>query len=194
MVSETTRNEIWQQFLDVARLLRYYTSLSNRHRRKQQLIRILLMAAATSGIVTLLDLLPAFMQELAAAAVAILVVWDSLGDYARKAAVLHAICIECNRLESRWHKLWFEIDRPDLDDADALHQCDELGQRLLDITSQAGPAGVEIDAELKSLLQKSDGSRDPPNRQSDALEMTEIWPPDGAIAHSGAESHVQSDP
>ena len=46
----------------------------------------------------------------------------------------------------------------------------------------------------KSLLQKSDGSRDPPNRQSDALEMTEIWPPDGAIAHSGAESHVQSDP
>ena len=28
-----------------------------------------------------------------------------------------------------------------------------------------------------SLLQKSDGSRDPSYRQSYALEMTEIWPP-----------------
>ena len=36
---------------------------------------------------------------------------------------------------------------------------------------------------LKSLLQKSEGSPDPPNRQSEALEMTEIWPPEGATAH-----------
>ena len=40
----------------------------------------------------------------------------------------------------------------------------------------------------RSLLQKSDGSRDPANRQSEALEMTEIWPPDGAIAHFRAVS------
>ena len=36
---------------------------------------------------------------------------------------------------------------------------------------------------LRSLLQKSDGSPDPPNRQSEAREMTEIWPPEGATAH-----------
>ena len=148
MVSETTRNEVWQELLDAARLLRYYETLSDRHRRKHRIIQVLLMAAATSGIATVLDLMPGFTQQIAGAAVAILVVWDFNGDYARKAAVLHAISIECNRLESRWHKLWLEIDRPDLDDADALHQCEILGQRLLDITSQAGPAGVEIDAEL----------------------------------------------
>ena len=39
-----------------------------------------------------------------------------------------------------------------------------------------------------SLLQKSDGSRYPPNRQSEALKMTEIWPPEGAIAHFRAVS------
>ena len=39
-----------------------------------------------------------------------------------------------------------------------------------------------------SLLQKSAGSRDLPNRQSEALEMTEIWPPEGAIAHLRAVS------
>ena len=41
---------------------------------------------------------------------------------------------------------------------------------------------------VKSLLQKSAGSRDLPNRQSEALEMTEIWPPEGAIAHFRAVS------
>ena len=148
MVSETTRNEVWQELLDAARLLRYYETLSDRHRRKHRIIQVLLMAAATSGIATVLDLMPGFTQQIAGAAVAILVVWDFNGDYAKKAAVLHAIYIECSRLESRWHKLWLEIDRPDLDDADALHQCEILGQRLLDITSEAGPAGVEIDAEL----------------------------------------------
>ena len=40
----------------------------------------------------------------------------------------------------------------------------------------------------RSLLQKSDDSRDPQNRQSEALEMTEIWPPAGAIAHFRAVS------
>ena len=39
-----------------------------------------------------------------------------------------------------------------------------------------------------SLLQKSDSSRDPANRQSEALKMTEICPPEGAIAHSRAVS------
>ena len=37
-------------------------------------------------------------------------------------------------------------------------------------------------ATTRSLLQKSDGSQDPPNWQSEALEMTEIWPPEGAVA------------
>ena len=40
----------------------------------------------------------------------------------------------------------------------------------------------------KSLLQKSDGSRDPPNRQPEALAMTRIWPPGSARAHLRAVS------
>lgn len=152
MVSETTRNAVWQELLNAARLVRYYSSLADRHRRNGRIIQFLLMAAATSGIAGLLDLLPAFIQQTAAAAaaaaVAILVVCDFFGDYAWKAAVLHVICIECNRIESQWQTLWLEIDRPDLEDADALRQCETLGRRLNEITGQAGLVGVAVDAQL----------------------------------------------
>ncbi len=33
MVAEQTRNAIWQELLDVARLVRYYEALSDQHRR-----------------------------------------------------------------------------------------------------------------------------------------------------------------
>lgn len=148
MVSETTRNAVWQELLDAARLVRYYTSLADRHCRKRRIMQSLLLAAATSGLVGLLGPLPEFMLQTAAATVAILVAWDSFGDYARKAAVLHAICIECNRIEGLWQRLWLEIDRPDLKDTDVLRQCETLGQRLNEITGQAGLVGVPVDAQL----------------------------------------------
>ena len=148
MVSETTRNEVWQELLDASRLVRYYSKLSDRHSRNRRIVQFLLMAAATGGIATLVDLLPQFIQQIAAAAVAILVAWDFFADYAKKAAVLHAILIECNRLEGEWGDLWVGIDRSDLDDADVRQQCVLLGARLNDVTARAGLVGVHEDAEL----------------------------------------------
>ena len=148
MVSDTTRNAVWQELLDAARLVRYYTNLADRYLKKRRTMQFLLIAAAASGIAGLLGPLPEFISRAAAAAVAILVVWDVFGDYARKAAVLHAISIECNRIESLWHALWLEIDRSDLEDADVLGQCKTLGQSLNDVTGRAGLVGVEVDAEL----------------------------------------------
>lgn len=116
------------------------------------MIQFLLMAAATSGIVGLLDLLPPVMQQAAAAAaaaaVAILVVWDFFGDYAGKAAILHGVCTECTRLENQLLTLWSEIDESDMEDADARRQCNMLRQGLSDATEPAGKVGVTVDAKL----------------------------------------------
>lgn len=148
MVSDTIRNAVWQEILDAARLARYYARLADRHRRKRRTIQLLLMAAAASGIVGVLDPVPAIIQPTAIAAVAILVAWDFFGDYARKAAVLHVICIECNQIETQWQTLWLEIERPDLEDRDAIRQCEMLGQRLNEVTGQAGMVGIQVDARL----------------------------------------------
>lgn len=148
MASEETRNAVWQELLDVARLVRYYSNLSDRHSRKQRMVRVLLLAVATSGIAALVDLLPPLTQDLVAAAVALLVGWDFAASYEKKAAALHAICIECTRLENEWRQLWEEIDRPELDDAEARRQCAQLSQKLNEATVRASLAGVQEDAKL----------------------------------------------
>lgn len=40
------------------------------------------------------------------------------------------------------------INRSALDDAEAIRQCEQLGQRLNEITGQAGLVGVEVDEDL----------------------------------------------
>lgn len=148
MVSEETRNEVWQELLDVARLVRYYSNLSDRLSRKQRTVRLLLLAVATSGIAALVDLLPPLTQDFVAAAVAVLVVWDIFASYEKKAAALQAVCIECTRLEGEWRQLWVEIDQPDLDEPEARRQCVQLRQRLSEVAARASLAGVQEDAKL----------------------------------------------
>ena len=99
MVTEQTRNYVWQELLDAARLVRYYEALSDRHRRNHSRVRFLLLAAATGSIAALLDLIPESTQLFTSAWVALLVAWDFVSDYAKKAAVLHTISLECSALE-----------------------------------------------------------------------------------------------
>lgn len=148
MVSATTRNAVWQELLDAARFVRYYGELADRHRRKRWTIQFLLMVAATSGVAALLDPLPAFIHQVAAAAVAILVVWDFFGDYARKAAVLDVVRAECTRVENQLVTLWLEIDAIEAEDSDVLRQCNTLRQRLSDATDKPGQVGVTVKAKL----------------------------------------------
>ena len=58
MVSEQTRNDIWQGLLDAARLDRYYEALAERYRQRHLALRILLLLAAIGGMVSLLEVLP----------------------------------------------------------------------------------------------------------------------------------------
>ena len=96
MGSDQTRNTVWQNILDVARLVRYYETLADRHRFRHWMIRFLMLAAAAGGVAALLELLPSIAQLVAGGLIALLVVWDSISDYAKKAAVLHAISLECS--------------------------------------------------------------------------------------------------
>ena len=90
---ETTCNEVWHELLDAARLVMHF---SNRHRRNPRTVRFVPMAAATSYVVTLLNLLPEFMQQIDTAAIAILIGWDFFRDLASKDARVDTSCIKCN--------------------------------------------------------------------------------------------------
>lgn len=130
----------------MARLVRYYEALSDKYRRKHFRIRLVLLAAAASGIAALLDLFPEVVQIVAGGLVALCVAWDFASDYAKKAAILHAISIECSALEVEWQALWDELD--DLDDAEARQYNTRLSRRLTEVTGWAGHTAIQEDPKL----------------------------------------------
>ena len=145
MVSDQTRNEVWQNLLDVSRLVRYYDALSAVHRRNHAIIRFVLLAAAAGGIASLLDLLPPIAQLAASGFIALVVAWDFASDYARKAAVLHTISLECGLLEIEWRDLWNDANNPDASD-------DEVRERNAHCRgeSPARPGGRETPASART--------------------------------------------
>ena len=155
MVTDQMRSIVWQEYLDAARLVRYYEALSDKYRRNHLIVRFLLLAAAASGIAALLDLLPAIAQLLATALVALIVAWDFVSDYAKKAAVLHTISIECSELESEWQQLWTEINDDALSTVEVLHRNNRLSRRILGVTSWAGLADIREDQELNEKCAES---------------------------------------
>ena len=148
MATDQTRNDVWQDVLDVARLVRYYEALSDRYRRNHLIVRFLLLAAAASGIAVLLGLLPEIVQLLAGGLIALLVAWDFVADYAKKAAVLHAISLECSALEIQWRELWADVNELDFDDAEARHQNRRLERGIMEVTGRAGHADIREDRKL----------------------------------------------
>ena len=150
MVTDQTRNAVWQELLDAVRLVRYYEALSDRYRRNHWAVRFVLLVAASSEIVALLALLPENMRQsvqLAAAGfIALTVAWDFVSDYARKAAVLHAISMECSAVEIELKSLWGEIES--ISDDEAQRRNTQLMRRISDATGWAGQADIREDSEL----------------------------------------------
>ncbi len=155
MVTDQVRSIVWQEYLDAARLVRYYEALSDKYRRNHFIVRFLLLAAAAGGIAALLELLPAIAQLIATAFVALIVVWDFVSDYARKAAVLHAISIECSELETDWQELWTEINEDEISTAEVLWKKSRLSRRILGVTSWAGVADIRENQKLNEKCAES---------------------------------------
>ena len=74
--------------------------------------------------------------------IGILAVVASVGDFAKKAAVLHSIGLECDYLATEWEELCAETHSGKLSDNAALTRNQELMRRLISVTNRAGQSGV----------------------------------------------------
>ena len=154
MVSEQIRQAVWQDLLDVARLIRYYETLSSRYQFRHSIIQFLLLASAFSGIAALLELLPEIVQLVAVGLIAFLVAWDFVAGYPRKAAVLHTINYECHALEIEWSELWSAINSSEISDIEAREKNKRLKEKILSVTGWANQADIRIDQKLNEKCAK----------------------------------------
>ncbi len=129
-VTSSTRHAVWNEMLDAARLSRYAERMESRYRAAQLLMRSGLLLSATASVATLLEALPDAWHVFWNVAIAILIIWDFVMDYATKIAVLNAARRECQLLENDWHDLWQNVDAEGSTDGDIRRQNSDLARRL----------------------------------------------------------------
>ena len=149
MVSQRTRNVVWQSYLDVSRLGLYYETLANRYRRYYLSLRAALLLSVIGSVASPFTPLnhPAATTVLVIATV-VLVAADYALDLAKKNAVLHHINMDVMRLEASWEALWLRVDDADADEADIRAENRSLQSRLMDATKRCGEEGISTDYKL----------------------------------------------
>ena len=165
MVTEQARKDVWEEMLDIARLVRYYEKLADRHRTQFYIARGTLVLSALIGTAVFLSqfkIFPQHIQEIiliiAGLALALATAWDIVANNARKAAVLHAISKECSLLEIEWRELWAEVNNHQSDDSAVREKNRRLARRLTKVTVWAGDADVrenrKLNEECESIAYK----------------------------------------
>ena len=147
-VTGATRNAVWQEMLDAARLVRYYDRMARQQQQRHRAIRIVLFASATAGMASAIDALPEAVRIASGALVALLVAWDFLADYANRAAILGVIRGECGEVEDELHDLWGGVQSGSVDDGGTRRALSILKRRVTRVTARAGAANVSTDERL----------------------------------------------
>ena len=142
MVTENTRNDVWQNFLDISRLVLYYDALFKRYQRCRYTIRFFQILPLLSAVTLIFSEFPYWVQALIGLLIAIAVGIDVIFDFTTKAIVIHNISLECSRLENEWSELWNLANSDHAEDGEVLLNNSRLANKLTDITGRAGEHGI----------------------------------------------------
>ena len=151
MVSDATRKQVWNQILDMARLARYYSKLATRMTRHNNLRMLFLALAATSAVVSLVNVLPSTVELIANLVIAVLACWMMIGNHSQKIAVVRGVSERCRELESDARALWLDLDK--MDDDHARRKWKDLDSELNRVTSKPENAGVPNDDALNEACE-----------------------------------------
>ena len=153
MVSQRTRNAVWQNCLDVSRVGMHYETLASRCVRRRDFLRVALLVAVIGSAASLFTPLnhPAATTVLAVAA-AVLALADYALNLAKKSAVLHQVSVDVARLESEWNDLRVRMDDEDDDDLEVRSKDRRLKSRLMDAAKRLRESGVAANDSLNRKL------------------------------------------
>ena len=151
MVNDQTRNELWQQLLDIDRNCRYYETVYSKATKKQFWTRVVTLIALAGSITAVLNLLPWGNDLVKTGLVALvtgLTVWDAVSNYPKKAAVAHVIHFQCAGLRVDIQDLWLSVDYESATEEDTRRRLRDLARRASEIENWAGFSDIEINGKL----------------------------------------------
>ena len=140
VVTDQTRNVIWQDLWDAERYVRYYGALADSYRVRHRNMRFALPAAILVEVIVFLSNVSGILFATFTVAMVILIAtlafWDAMSNYARKSAALDLATKDCQMMNTQWCELWMDIETCVIDESEARTRRWELMKRLQSIAAR----------------------------------------------------------
>ena len=140
--------EIWQSTWDAEGLMRYYEALHRRLNGWHTAGCLVLGLAGTGAAVAFVARLPEVYQVIVGLILAVVTVAMFVSGFAAKAAVAHAISVQCAELALEFKALYLNVRSGAVPDEAATTEWRKLVERLTNVTSKAGAAGLASNDKL----------------------------------------------
>lgn len=159
-VSAETRTAIWYATHDAARWGRYYGTLADRYRRREVVVRSVLLASAIGSVTALISQMPWLVQALAGLLVGMMIIVDFVYRPSERAVVLALIRDACDHARIALDELWRDLAT--IEEEEARRRFDGLNRHLAHVTSMASePQDKEVNkASSLAALKELDELRD----------------------------------
>ena len=129
MISDQTRNAIWQGLLDMARWSRYYDATARRHQMYRNVLKFLLAFLGIATGVTLIDEIPTGYAAYPGIAILAVTILDLVLDPSRKAATLGSVSKDLSELEAEYRSLWESVHANRIAEDEAVSRSEAIMRR-----------------------------------------------------------------
>ena len=151
-VTEHTKDRIWEEMWDVARYVQYYEMNTNRLSCWSKSVRFAsLLGAAGAVSVALNDAVPTWIGVFGAISLLVLTAVDLIWDWGTRAALSHAISLECCVIEKDYEILWSQVKTNSIGESESQAKVNQLAMRIIAATSQL----TETDKSLNRKAQEA---------------------------------------
>ena len=134
VVTDQTRNAVWQDLLDGERYVRYFGALADRYQTRHRFLRYGLLVSVIVEAAVLIPKMPDIVFTVLAVSLGIVIIglaaWDAVSDYGKNAAVLTLVTADCAMLKNEWEELWMDIETYAVDESRARERRRDLERRL----------------------------------------------------------------
>ena len=154
-VSDTLRNQVWTQLVEVDRLSRYYNAVASRMASSSRWRLIALAASAALGAsIAMIPALPSWYAIAANALVVFLSIWLIFDNYAHKLAVVRVVCDQLSDMQSRTKRIWVDVEDMSKPSEDITARWAELNVIFNSVVAKARNASIPIDEDLRDSCEK----------------------------------------
>lgn len=135
IVTERTKDSVWEGVLDTARYLHYYELLTNRWSLWDRTLKTFLLSGAILSVVATFAPWPNYVLYSSAFVVAFSTILDFVFNFGVRSARSHAASIECSIVQKEYDRLWNSIKAERITDIEAQARIENLRMRILAATA-----------------------------------------------------------